>query len=377
MSRKVFGYGVVGLLVVALIAGTVYILVRPVEAQAGRELSDNQAQRADSGQPVALQAGNGRRGGGSAAPGESDGDRASVGQGAGRGASAAADAAQGSGRGQGRVQGQGAGTGTGTGAGGAMGAVDWETVTGQVIVADSEMVVQTAGGEVIVGLGQVWYREEAGFVLSVGDDVSVTGFYEDGEFKAGTVENLTTGQTLVLRDEDGRPMWAGGGERQNQRQTPGQTPGGDAGNDRGGGRGNGAGSSPVTGELDEASQAALVEALEEEYRALATYEAIMDQFGAAQPFASIARSEERHAEALVALFDLYGLDVPAAPEFEAAEFDSLQDACAAGVQAEIADAALYDRLFEVVTAPDVVRVFTNLQNASLNNHLPAFEACAE
>jgi hypothetical protein len=30
-----------------------------------------------------------------------------------------------------------------------------------------------------------------------------------------------------------------------------------------------------------------------------------------------------------------------------------------------------------VTAPDIVQVFTNLQNASLNNHLPAFEACVE
>ena len=44
----------------------------------------------------------------------------------------------------------------------------------------------------------------------------MTGFYEDGEFKAGTVENLTTGETIVLRDEAGRPMWSGQGRLKNQ-----------------------------------------------------------------------------------------------------------------------------------------------------------------
>jgi len=47
------------------------------------------------------------------------------------------------------------------------------------------------------------------------------------------------------------------------------------------------------------------------------------------------------------------------------------------VQAEIADGALYERLFDVVTAPDIIRVFTNLQRASLDNHLPAFESCSD
>lgn len=157
----------------------------------------------------------------------------------------------------------------------------------------------------------------------------------------------------------------------------GQPPGRGMGSSLGSGAGNTIGLPPVTGELDEASQAALVEAINEEYGALATYEAIMDQFGAVQPFVSIARSEASHVTALTTLFERYELDVPTAPEFQVPVFDSLQDACEAGVQAEIADAALYDQLFEIVTAPDVIQVFSNLQNASLNNHLPAFEACAE
>jgi hypothetical protein len=92
--------------------------------------------------------------------------------------------------------------------------VEWETVTGIVTVVDSEITIQTAQGDMLIGMGQSAYRESFG--LKVGDQVSVVGFYEDGEFKAGTVENLETGETIALRDETGRPMWAGQGQLRNQ-----------------------------------------------------------------------------------------------------------------------------------------------------------------
>jgi len=95
--------------------------------------------------------------------------------------------------------------------------IEWETLIGEVTAVDSEITVQTAEGKVAVGLGQASYRES--FALEVGDEVSVTGFYEDGEFKAGTVENLTTGETLTLWEEEtGHPMWAGCGRLKNQGQ---------------------------------------------------------------------------------------------------------------------------------------------------------------
>jgi len=46
------------------------------------------------------------------------------------------------------------------------------------------------------------------------------------------------------------------------------------------------------------------------------------------------------------------------------------------VQAEIDNAALYDELFSMVDNPDIVRVFTSLQQASQTKHLTAFERCA-
>ena len=49
----------------------------------------------------------------------------------------------------------------------------------------------------------------------------------------------------------------------------------------------------------------------------------------------------------------------------------------AGVQAEIADAALYDEIMPLTTHADILRVYENLKSASLDNHLPAFEDCQQ
>jgi len=58
-------------------------------------------------------------------------------------------------------------------------------------------------------------------------------------------------------------------------------------------------------------------------------------------------------------------------------FASLTAACQTGVDAEIADAKLYDTLKPSVDNADTqsVQVFANLQAASLRSHLPAFDAC--
>ena len=92
---------------------------------------------------------------------------------------------------------------------------DWQTVEG-VVVETTELVIETADGQTVqVGLGPSHYRESQGFVLQVGDRVRVSGYPEHGEFKAGQVENLDTGESIVLRDTSGRPMWAGQGNRKN------------------------------------------------------------------------------------------------------------------------------------------------------------------
>jgi hypothetical protein len=128
--------------------------------------------------------------------------------------------------------------------------------------------------------------------------------------------------------------------------------------------------------LDPGEAEALTDAINEEYGALNTYKAAIDQFGSIYPFSQVARSEQQHVNALARLFTKYGLAAPANPGLASRPtWDSVADACQTGVDAEIADAALYDELEPKVDNADILRVFANLQAASLNSHLPAFEAC--
>lgn len=97
---------------------------------------------------------------------------------------------------------------------------EWLTVEGAVLTVDtSTMVIDAASEGEIVVEGRPWsYAVEQGFAAQVGEEVRLVGFYEDGEFKAGQIENLSTGLGVILRDESGRPGWAGNGRGQGQGQ---------------------------------------------------------------------------------------------------------------------------------------------------------------
>jgi hypothetical protein len=122
--------------------------------------------------------------------------------------------------------------------------------------------------------------------------------------------------------------------------------------------------------------AALQEAILEEYGALNLYQSAISQVGNVYPFNQIVVSEQQHINALVRQATKYGVTVPANPGLEnEPAFTILAQACQAGVDAEIADAALYDTLKPVTTHTDLLQVYNNLQSASLNSHLPAFQIC--
>ena len=120
-------------------------------------------------------------------------------------------------------QGQG-GQGTGGGAGGQSGlaasggdpqaeVAEWVTLQGTVqSVSVDEAVLVVSTGETIVLDGRAWsFAQQAGFSMQAGEQVSLTGFYEDGEFEIGMVEDRTSGQAIQLREQSGRPAWAGNG----------------------------------------------------------------------------------------------------------------------------------------------------------------------
>ena len=154
---------------------------------------------------------------------------------------------------------------------------------------------------------------------------------------------------------------------------------------RGGGPGrggNGGGNQTVPGTgsgltpLSDSEKDALNKAILEEYGALNLYKEVINQIGDVAPFSQIVRAEQQHINALSRQATKYGVSIPANPGLVAkVTFTSLSDACKAGVSAEIADADLYDELKPEVSHTDILQVFNNLQNASLNSHLPSFQAC--
>jgi hypothetical protein len=132
------------------------------------------------------------------------------------------------------------------------------------------------------------------------------------------------------------------------------------------------------GKLSETEIRALNDALDDEYRAWATYDQVIADFGEVRPFTNIREAEARHIDALCALFARHGLPVPENSwPGNVARYASLQAACEAGVAAEIANGALYERLLTSTQRPDILRVFRNLQKASQQRHLGAFQRCAQ
>lgn len=122
----------------------------------------------------------------------------------------------------------------------------------------------------------------------------------------------------------------------------------------------------------------LNEALLDEYKARDNYQKIIDTFGPVRPFINIVKAEQTHIELLLPLYERYAIPLP--PEPDPARItapESLLQACEMGVEAEMANIAMYDRLIAATALPDVVAVLQRLQAASRDHHLPAFQRCVE
>lgn len=131
---------------------------------------------------------------------------------------------------------------------------------------------------------------------------------------------------------------------------------------------------PPTSALTEAEKTALNGAIQDEYKARATYNKILDTFGEVMPFAHIVNAEGRHVEALAYLHTRYGVAIPEdtwADKIPA--YATLKEAAEASVQAEVDNGALYEGLMKDVTNVEVTNVFKALQFATMEHHLPAFQ----
>jgi hypothetical protein len=106
------------------------------------------------------------------------------------------------------------GTGDGAGTGEAV-VEEWLTFQGSVVSIDSDvMVVQLdSGDQIVVENRPWWFAQELGFAAQPGDRLTLRAFYEGDSIEVGQMANVRTGQAVQLREESGRPMWAGRGRR--------------------------------------------------------------------------------------------------------------------------------------------------------------------
>ncbi|KAB2914886.1 MAG: ferritin [Dechloromonas sp.] len=115
-------------------------------------------------------------------------------------------------------------------------------------------------------------------------------------------------------------------------------------------------------------------AMYDEYAARAFYGRVVEAFGPQAPFASIVRAEQQHVAALGRLCERFGIPRPLDPfPGETTVAATWRANLERAVSGEIANVQLYRQLLPQVSAPEVQRVFANLQAASLDNHLPAFQ----
>jgi len=132
------------------------------------------------------------------------------------------------------------------------------------------------------------------------------------------------------------------------------------------------------GPLGPGQQEAIAEALQDEYEGEAIYSRVLKDLGEVRPFSNVVHAEQRHAAFLEALLKSRALPVPESRSAgaEVPGYDSRQEACAAAVEFEVRNVALYDRLLATGSLPEDVRlVFEHNRMASLDHHRPAFERC--
>lgn len=114
-------------------------------------------------------------------------------------------------------------------------------------------------------------------------------------------------------------------------------------------------------------------AIEDERLALAEYAFIMDEYNVSRPFSNIINAEAQHESALLGLYEKYGFDIP---DFVGSEHvvlpSSLEEIYDIGVEAEIANIAMYEKFLTYDLDSDVKKVFTALRDGSVK-HLTAFE----
>lgn len=114
-----------------------------------------------------------------------------------------------------------------------------------------------------------------------------------------------------------------------------------------------------------------------EYAAAASYQAVLEEFGQVEPYATILDAELRHIDALVRQLEKAGVSVPDNPYSGLIPPPAgLLAAAQAWAEGEVKNVEMYDALIGQSASDSLTRVLSNLRRASLESHLPLFELAA-
>mgnify|MGYP001110329196 CR=1 FL=1 len=86
------------------------------------------------------------------------------------------------------------------------------TEIGTVVSVSADLlVIELPDGSQLDLEGRVLsFLIEQGFSIVEGDELTITGFYESDNFEVIQILNDTSGENISVRDQNGRPLWAGG-----------------------------------------------------------------------------------------------------------------------------------------------------------------------
>lgn len=90
---------------------------------------------------------------------------------------------------------------------------EWVTIRGVLTSTQGgNMTISTDEGNILtIQTGQPRFFASQGVTFAVGDEVELVGYYEGEQFVAGDITQLATNLRVILRDPNGRPLWAGPG----------------------------------------------------------------------------------------------------------------------------------------------------------------------
>jgi hypothetical protein len=97
----------------------------------------------------------------------------------------------------------------------------WITVEGTVTaLSNNGLVLQTTDGQALtVSFGRADFWQTQAVTFAVNDSISMLGFWQADVFNPGQVIKTATDERILLRDPNGRPLWAGPGRGQGSGQS--------------------------------------------------------------------------------------------------------------------------------------------------------------